>query len=318
MAAAALLTPFAGRFNGAVQAAESPPPTPPRAKAQQEVLPPPCNLSLTGTALCKGVVNNDFLTTPTRKKLDDAVQALTDDNSDETYRNGDCGNTSCQYAQYNKPFISTDSRHMDLALLPKEVGVLVGAMKFAAREPSDVYYGLGGDLENDGDKRRAFVVVTSTTDRSARPGGHVIARWTLYGSSKATKLFGPLVGKDGKVRTGFVVKCDNHHKKDKPYASSFLSCESAATVEAYAKRVGISFAAARHVLTCQGNAKEKATSEKCQAQRVAELKTALKSAKGPKLMSFNDAVKLLPFVEADPLNDPYWFSCSLGCCTASM
>ena len=289
--------------------------------AQAKVWPPPCNLSLTGSDICGGVIRNDFLTRPTRGKLNDAEKALDSVNSDEQWRDGDCGQPNpCLLAQYVQPSVNIDSRHMDLEAQPNDVGVLVGVMKFDAGEPSDVYYGIGGNFVNGHDKRRAFIVVTATADRTKKIGGHVIAHWTLYGHNMDSGKFGPLVGKDGKFKTGDVIKCDSVHMKDLPFASSFLTCESATQVEAYSTHVGISFAVARHVFSCQRQRRAKASPEMCQKQRVAKLKIALALARrrGMHVMDFDSAVKLLATVTGSLHSNPYWFSCSLGCCTASM
>jgi hypothetical protein len=209
---------------------------------------------------------------------------------------------------------------MDLTKLPLDVGVLVGKMRVKGAETSDIYYGIGANFKPDGDDKRrdAFVVVTATKETSQHGAGHVIAKWTLYGLNKKGTSFGPLKDKADKVKSGYIVKCDSTHYTDTLYRSSYLSCEGADALALLAHEMGSSFDVTRNVMSCVDVSKTKDSDVLCQKQSDAKLMAAFNARDAKKAGTITlEAVKVrIAALRQDLYRDPYWFSCSLGCCTA--
>ena len=282
-----------------------------------------CTLTYGARDACEGLIKDfdDFVRIPTRAKLDEAVRPLRADNSTKGRRHGKCpAGQNCKYKQYVWHKVNYDSRRMDISQLDYHQGIVVGSMKFLADAISDIYYDVGYDLPRGDDEQTAWVVVEK---HPHPPNPAVIAKWTLFGFSKSSRSFGPLKSSSNTVITGNVHLCNNEHRKEKRFASAFLTCESEDELFAFSDKVGITLTEARFVFTCDVAGRSlQSRAARCAEQREQRLRALLRrDRRGVQLMTkvaMEEAVTLLRGVKANPDEDPYWFSCASGCCTAEM
>jgi hypothetical protein len=206
---------------------------------------------------------------------------------------------------------------MDLTSLRAGQRVLFGSMKLRHKARADVYYGVGADLVNS-DARRTVFFVAEYAPQQTVPGGTIIGRWRLYGfPDKNSTKWEALVDVDGKPSSGPIIKCTVPHNESEPHASAFFTCEGAHNAREAALASGLTFAQAREILTCSAAARSSAadTEAACAREKAREIKKYL--GKAP-LSLHTSAVRLFGTFDDDAFSSPYWFSCSLGCCTASM
>ena len=222
----------------------------------------------------------------------------------------------CIAGQHAQAHVLDDIRTVDLTQLKKGQAIVVGSFDVKHRARPDWYYNVGDNFPNDPEVRRIFVVATYHAPQGAadiRPGyGHAIAEWRFYGLRGKTAV--------DLERHGLVWYCDHAHHPSEPFSADFLNCSVQGALDAYADKYQLSFPNTLALYRCVSSAVlADRQRNRCAAPfdslAAKSARVANRAAGDAQLQGAVAAMHAL-VAEFGFSDDPYWFSCAGGCCTA--
>ena len=292
--------------SGGDLAAEVVAPHPAQGPGGPSPAPTYCSLD-TATDPCPGILPISFVKAPTWKALESVKEKIFVDIAEHS-RATDCDKPPCK-PQDVSVHVNEKARHIQFEKIPDTSAVIAGRMRFPRNGRPDKRYKTGDDLGHVEDTKMIYVVVHSL---NSVPGvvphptatEEPIARWTMV---KVTHSFCCGINKSAKLtgRTGIIWRCIKEHPGSKDPDANFQTCLG----DAQTRKIAIEMGTTQHeVLRARDCAQDPSN---CTQPRKP-------SIGGMKIFSTGEisAMQRELTLHSDALVDPYWFSCSLGCCTA--
>ena len=252
-----------------------------------------CNPDPTATPHCDGALPTGFISNPSWSVIAQAKKVLVE--RGHGFRKTDCSGHTCgdDEAQYVTTLVNQHARDIDIDHLPADAAVLVGAIRYQPGAKPDFFYKVGGGLGAGADNREILIVAHARTTAG-------VASWTMFAKGQGDALT--------QVKSGHIDSCSTRHPVKDPndVDSRFYNCGKDALAARTAAATGVSMYDITRTGDCDslGN---------CATSRRARLQALSKKAPGG-----DSAFIKLASVMFDDLTDPYWFTCELGCCTASL
>lgn len=279
----------------------------------------PCNISIAVTPHCLGAIAGAVPTSTELEGFIDPASAMKGSHDADRMtrcRPGDLPSV-CFRGQHGDTFVLEDARSVDLTQLVAGQSIIVGSFRLKHSARPEWYYNVGNGFPNNERSRRIFVVATYHQPRGAADTiagyGHVVAEWRLYGLGPKERII-------DYERAGLIWNCDHRHHDDENYSADFLNCRTQARLNAYSEKYGISFPRSVALFRCVSSSMRLAR----QTNRCAAVSDSLVARAG---RGANRAERVAQLPEAMTAmyalvgelgftDDPYWFSCAGGCCTA--
>ena len=222
--------------------------------------------------------------------------------------------SKCPTDQYVNTFVNPDARRFDLGTLKDNEAIIVAKMRLTSGRRADRKYQVGDNMPENLEVRGfAFVAFPSPLVGTDKPsdGGKILARWTLFQITHENQVWGV-----DSLRSGDIVDCVPPHPGKDPNLpeDGFTPCSGASIYRKIAKLGNGSMRDAFRIVSCASGNKQTCGG----TRRAFSVGVYRKRIRQPDARTlFDEAVQEAVTAGLDVTADAYWFTCSIGCCTAT-